>query len=51
MKTRTVMITAFLLSICGLVTAQSTTSGVYKTYEDYLSQKMAYAIDCKTELH
>lgn len=51
MKTRTAMITAFLLSMCGLVTAQSTTSGVYKTYEDYMNQKMAYAIDCKTEKH
>lgn len=51
MKTKTLMTTSILLSICGLVYAQSTTSGVYKTYGDYKNQKMAYAIDCKKEKH
>lgn len=51
MKTKMVMTFAFLLSICGVVNAQSTTSGVYKTYEDYVNQKMAYSIDCKTQKH
>jgi hypothetical protein len=51
MKTNIVMSIAFFLTCTTLVNAQSTSSGVYKTYDDYVNQKMAYAIDCKTEKH
>lgn len=50
MKAKSI-ITIILLGISGLTYAQSAASGVYKTYEDYKDQKMAYAIDCKTEKH
>lgn len=52
MKTRNVLTFALLLGIYGVVNAQATTnSGVYKTYQDYVNQKMVYGIDCKTEKH
>ncbi len=51
MKTKALMTIAFLFGIGALAKSQSTGSGVYKTYGDFISQTMLYAIDCKTEQH
>lgn len=50
MKTKTLFILSLLMILHGKGISQ-VASGVYKTHSDYLTQKLAFAIDCKTEKH
>lgn len=50
MKTKTLFILSLLMILHGKGFSQ-VSSGVYKTYGDYLSQKLTFGIDCKTEKH
>jgi hypothetical protein len=43
MKTRIVMTFAFVFGIFAMVKAQSASSGVYETSQDFINQKMVYA--------
>ncbi|HMV07474.1 MAG TPA: hypothetical protein PKL56_11785 [Cyclobacteriaceae bacterium] len=48
---KTALIIILLSVTTSVVFAQSDSSGVYKTFDDYKSKKLLYAIDCNTESH
>lgn len=51
MKTKTIITAGFMLFVAALGFSQKNSSGIYFTADDYLKQKLSYAINCKTEKH
>lgn len=51
MKTTIIILTVALIAISNPAFSQKDSSGIYFTADDYLKQKLSYAINCKTEKH
>lgn len=51
MKKKILIIQTLLIALAINAFSQNTNSGVYLTFNDYLNNKLSYAINCKTETH
>lgn len=48
---KSVLFFCSLLNLCNVVYAQQDSSGVYLKFSDFQQQKLAYAINCRTQKH